>query len=422
MNTVADSSIASFRQLPYMGVIRVNVEAMKHGYRMGAPEWSNLGQGQPEVGKIDGAPPRIAQLPIEPDDNAYGPIEGIDGLRQAIADHYNRMYRRGKESQYGIQNVAVAPGGRAALTRIGATLEKIRLGYFSPDYTAYEDLLTTFPNIDPVWLPLPPETGFTISPTVLAERVERDRLGGLLISNPCNPTGAVIQGKDLQQWVELARSTGCTLLFDEFYSHYVYTSPDNGPISAAAYVDDVECDPVVLVDGLTKSFRYPGWRIGWVLAASSVIEALAAAGSFLDGGPCRPMQRAAIRALEPSQADQETSATRDVFAKKQALTLRKLQDMGVVFHREPEGTFYAFGDVSRLPAPLNTGTGFMRRAFDYRVLTVPGEYFDVNPGRLRAEVSPYERFVRFSFGPPEDNLSAGLDRLSAMVSDVSHGC
>lgn len=412
---------SAFRQLPYMGVIRVNVEAMKLGYRMGDPAWSNLGQGQPEVGDIPGAPERIGELPIQPEDHAYGPIEGIPELREAIANHYNRLYRVGKSSQYTAENVAVAPGGRAALTRIGATLERNRLGYFTPDYTAYEDLLTTFSNIDPVWIELEAKHGFKIDPSTLRDRVRTDKLGTLLISNPCNPTGAVVHGDELKQWVQMARDEACTLLMDEFYSHYFYAEGAERPVSSAEFVEDVESDPVVIVDGLTKSFRYPGWRVGWVVAPSSVIHALAAAGSFLDGGSCRPMQRGALLALDPMQADRETGATRTVFAGKQKTTLERLKAMGVRFEFDPEGTFYAFGDVSALPAPINDGVGFMRRAFDYKVLTVPGEFFDVNPGRTRSGKSPLSGFVRFSFGPPRSNLEAGLDRLAQMVRDVGKG-
>jgi aspartate/methionine/tyrosine aminotransferase len=65
-----------------------------------------------------------------------------------------------------------------------------------------------------------------------------------------------------------------------------------------------------------------------------------------------------------------------------------------------KGTFYAFGSVGNLPAPLNTGEGFMREAFKHRVLTVPGEYFDVNPNREREGRSPLTEYVRFSYGPP----------------------
>jgi aspartate/methionine/tyrosine aminotransferase len=401
-----------------MGVIRVNNEAMKVGYKMGDPSWSNLGQGQPEVGDIEGAPPRISTLPIEPGDHAYGPVEGLPELREVIAAHYNRLYRQNHPSKYTAANVAVAPGGRAALTRIGCTLDRIRLGYFTPDYTAYEDLLTTFQNVDPVWIELKAAAGFKIDPAALDDRVASDRLGALLISNPCNPTGVVISGTELASWVTMARKRACTLIMDEFYSHYNFTPGAAGPVSTAPFVNDVDSDPVVIVDGLTKCFRYPGWRLGWVVAPRDIIRAITAAGSFADGGPSRPIQRAAMLALEPRRADQETSAVRKVFAAKQRLTVQRLTEMGVEFPCTPQGTFYAFGSVAKLPAPLNTGIGFMHEAFKHRVLTVPGEFFDVNPHRRRSGPPGLERFVRFSFGPPRDNLEAGLDRLAEMVRGI----
>lgn len=400
-----------------MGVIRVNNEAMKVGYRMGDPSWSNLGQGQPEVGAIDGAPPRFSTLQIDPGDHAYGPVEGIPEYRQAVADHYNRLYRRGQKSQYTIDNVCIAPGGRAALTRIGAALDNVKLGYFTPDYTAYEDLLTTFRRIQPEWIELKPDTGFRIAPSALEDRIAGQGLGALLISNPCNPTGVVVQGPELAAWVAMARRRRCTLLMDEFYSHYVFQNgrPGAGPVSAAAYVGDVDADPVVIIDGLTKCYRYPGWRSGWVVAPKSIVQALTAAGSFLDGGPSRPVQRAAIEVLRPERADQETSAVRQVFAAKQHTTVSLLSELGVEFPAPPQGTFYAWGSVAKLPAPLNDGVSFMREAFKHRVLTVPGEFFDVNPYRTRSGQSPLSSFVRFSFGPPKANLEAGLDRLAQMI-------
>lgn len=176
-----------FRDLPFMGVIRVNNEAMKAGWRMGDPNWSNLGQGQPEVGVMAGAPPRFDTLKIELGDHAYGPVEGVPELREAVAAHYNRLYRKGMKSQYTAENVAIASGGRLALSRIGATLDNNRLGYFTPDYTAYEDLMTTFTRIDPFRIELKPEDGFRIAPPDLERLVVDHDLGALLISNPLQP-------------------------------------------------------------------------------------------------------------------------------------------------------------------------------------------------------------------------------------------
>ncbi len=407
----------AFRQLPFMGVIRVNNEAMKAGWKMGAPDWANLGQGQPEVGELEGAPARFDQLEIDIPDHGYGPVEGIPELREAVAAHYNRLYRKNHPSQYTAANVMIAPGGRAALTRIGAALDNITLGYFTPDYTAYEDLLVTFSRIKPTWIELKPEKGFKIPTEELDARIVKDKIGALLISNPCNPTGAVVSGRELAAWTEIARTRGCTLLMDEFYSHFSFNDGRvRPPISAAQCVREVNTDPVVIIDGLTKCFRYPGWRVGWVVAPEPIIQALTAAGSFLDGGPSRPIQRAAVEVLEPKRADQETQAMAKEFAIKQHLTITALRAMGIEVPGKPEGTFYVFGSIAKLPAPLNDGQAFMYEAFKHKVLTVPGEFFDVNPNKGRAGVSPLSTFVRFSFGPPRAVLEGGLKRLAEMVA------
>ncbi len=75
-----------FREVPHMGVYHVMVEAANFGYRPGRPDWCDLGQGQPEVGRIEGAPSRLAWITLEPQDHAYGPIGGIEELREAVAD------------------------------------------------------------------------------------------------------------------------------------------------------------------------------------------------------------------------------------------------------------------------------------------------------------------------------------------------
>jgi hypothetical protein len=60
--------------------------------------------------------------------------------------------------------------------------------------------------------------------------------------------------------------------------------------------------------------------------------------------------------------------------------------------------------------------GFFRSGLDRKVITVPGEFFDVNPGKRRtARTSRFRSHVRFSFGPPADVLGPGLDRLQEMI-------
>jgi len=396
---------------------------MQRGYRSGDADWCNLGQGQPETGELEGAPPRVARVPIDVGDQEYAPIAGVLELRAAIADLYNALYRRGMPSQYTAENVSVSGGGRASLTRAAASLGHINLGHFLPDYTAYEELLDIFKAFTAIPILLEGEHGYAFTVDDMRREVQGRGLSALLLSNPCNPTGKHVRGEELARWVAAARDLECTLLIDEFYSHYLWTGrsgPGRLPVeSAARYVEDVDRDPVVLFDGLTKNWRYPGWRVTWTVGPRQVIDAVASAGSFLDGGGSAPLQRAAIPLLTEAHVAQETAAIQRAFRAKRDKLVTGLEHMGVRLDRAPEGTFYVWGNVSALPAPLHEGMGFFRAALDRKVITVPGEFFDVNPGKRRSRrASRFRSYVRFSFGPSLDSVERALDRLGEMVAET----
>ncbi|MBL4686317.1 MAG: pyridoxal phosphate-dependent aminotransferase [Nannocystaceae bacterium] len=404
--------------MPRTGVIFVTAEATRRGYDPDDPQWCNLGQGQPETGPLAGAPPRVETIDIDPTDRDYAPVGGVTELREAVAAMYNRRYRRGLPSQYTADNVAISSGGRAALTRVAASLGPVNLGHFLPDYTAYEELLEIFRAFTSIPILLERERGYAFSADELRREITGRGLGALLVSNPCNPTGKLIGGDELRAWVAMSRELECAMLFDEFYSHFIWT-PTQGELpieSAARYVQDVDRDPIVIVDGLTKNWRYPGWRVAWTVGPRAVIESVTSAGSFLDGGGSRPVQRAAVSLLEAESADAEAKAVHAAFRDKRAWFLQRLGDIGVHFDRPPEGTFYAWGNLSRLPAPLSDGMGLFEHLLECKVITVPGVFFDVNPGkRRRTQASRFHGYTRFSFGPPRATLEVALDRLAALV-------
>lgn len=409
---------AAFRDVPFMGVIWVVDEAMKLGFRNLDPDWCNLGQGMPEIGPLRGAPPRLSAIDVAAEDLAYGPVGGIDDLRERVADHYNRLFRQGKASRYRKENVGIAAGGRLMLTRFAAALGPHRLGHVVPDYTAYEDMLDYHRHrVTPVAIETTPETNFHIPADRFDAIVREQRLNSFLISNPCNPTGNVVEGDDLAGYVQVARERDCWLCLDEFYSHFIVDrngGPGAGPVSGAAFVEDVDRDPVVIIDGMTKNYRYPGLRIGWILGPAAVIEQVTRTASAIDGGPPVPVQRAAYALLEPARADQETQAVRRAFADKRRVMVEALTAMGIDVRHSGRGTFYLWADLQDLPPPLSNADAFFRQALARKVMTVPGRFFDVNPGRLRSTPMIGETWARFSFGPPIDNMRAGLDRLRAI--------
>ena len=406
----------SFRAVPRTGVIFVMAEAAKLGYKAADRSWANLGQGMPETGPLPGGPARRGAVEIDPADQEYAPVGGLLELREAVAALYNARYRKGMKSRYTADNVSIAGGGRAALTRVAAALGQVNLGHFLPDYTAYEELLDIFHTFASIPILLEPESSYAFTADALRREIEGRGLGALLLSNPANPTGRVIAGPELARWVETARKLDCATIFDEFYSHYVW-SGDGAPVSAAAFVEDVDKDPVILLDGLTKNWRYPGWRVSWIVGPKAVIDSVSSAGSFLDGGGSRPLQRSAAEMLTEKNAAAEAASLQTAFRAKRELMRSELTKMGVLLDGPGDGTFYCWGTVEKLPRPLNTGMGFFKKALESKVIVVPGEFFDVNPGKRRAgRASRFKSHVRFSFGPSEKTVREGLERLKALVA------
>lgn len=405
---------SAFRQLARTGVVHVLAEAAARGYGRDGKPWANMGQGAPETGPLPGAPERMCELSFDCDDHEYAPLAGLLETREAVAALYNARYRRGKASQYTAENVLICPGGRAGLARWAAMLDHGKVGYLFPDYTAYEGLLEAVGLSVPRPIDDPRLDDPAQSAAALADAIDAQGLASVLISNPNNPTGRVRSDEELAAWISVARETGTTLALDEFYAHYVFDREE--PVSGARYVEDVNEDPVLLFDGLTKNWRYPGFRLSWLVAPKQVIELLASCCAFMGGGTMRPLQRAVVPLLDPAVADQEAKVLRTYYARKQKLMAERLSRIGVRIGPLPRGTFYLWGDLSGLPEGWNTACGFLNRALDQQVIAIPGQAFDLNPeGSHAADIGEWDHHMRFSFGPEWSQLEAGFDRLEAAL-------
>ncbi|RSH89368.1 hypothetical protein EHS25_002480 [Saitozyma podzolica] len=382
-----------------------------------------------QVGDLPGGPPRPKVIDLTQwgeDINEYSPTVGVKELREAVAHLYNTEYRQGKESQYTYENVCIVPGGRAGMARVAAG--DVYTGYQIPEYTTYSEVLSVFKRLVPIPTALDakassriilPRHDFannsadvvdlsrTSTSSTLIRRVEHRpmhrqapdspltqlqlkkeisnlSLSVVVASNPRNPTGQCIAGEDLSDLVHLSRDK-TTIILDEFYSWYQYPDDDKDlgySLSGASYVEDVNEDPVVIINGLTKGFRLPGWRVCWVVGPKSAISAISQSGSFLDGGASHPLQMAAIPLLEPSRVQQDKvrphlpyhSEIRDylplrraapfqislqkAFRTKRDHVLSRLEKMGLPVTVAPTATFYIWLDLSPLEAPLNNGLVF----------------------------------------------------------------
>merc|ERR1711974_44644 len=223
--------------------------------------------------------------------------------------------------------------------------------------------------------------------------------------------------------VAVAREKHCTFIMDEFYSHYIYTHGDDQlgrNVSSAAHVEDVDKDPILIVDGFTKNWRLPGWRVCWAVGPADVIECMQSAGSFLDGGANHVLQDTLARSnlLDPEFVKADATALQIHFKHKRDTVVARLKEIGFKIDAEPHGTFYIWANLENFPAPLNNGMQFFETALLSKVICVPGIFFDVNPGKRRELFnSPYHHYVRFSCGPPLEVLVRGLDSLEKMIKE-----
>lgn len=259
------------------------------------------------------------------------------------------------------------------------------------------------------------EDGYHIHPNKIAEEIARGT-SVILTSNPRNPTGQVVKNPELAEIQDICRDRA-TLIMDEFYGGYNYTSDCDGTtVSAADNVVDVDEDDVLLIDGLTKRFRLPGWRVAWIVGPKEFINAIGSCGSYLDGGTNVPFQEAAIPMLEPTRVRNEMKALQTHFRSKRDYVIARLEKLGFKIKNIPDSTFYIWLDLSNLPKEINDGLNFFQRCLEEHVIVVPGIFFDLNPAKRRDLFdSPCHHFIRLSYGPKMETLKMGLDGIERIV-------
>jgi len=419
-----------FHRVAKTGVIYATSRAKVYGYDPNSVDWANMGQGAPETGPLPSAPARDLTMTIPDDELEYAPVTGLSELKDKVAAYYNHLYRQDKESKYTSANVCIVPGGRAGITRIMAVLGTVQIGYFSPDYTAYEQALGLFHRISPSPL-LHREVNEALMPPEEFEFQCAGRgVGAILMSNPANPTGQSVEGENLKKYVEIARAHGTAIIMDEFYSHYYYdgeaVDPEDGgldddsnwpkTVSSAKYIDDVNSDPILIVNGLTKNWRCPGFRVCWIVAPADIVSMLGSAGSYLDGGANAPLQRLALPMMELDFIRKDIWALQRHFRMKRDYLLTKLKEMNISVEFKPTATFYIWACLSKLPPPLNDCLVFLEECIRHNVVCVPGVFFDINPrGIMNIQKSKCISNVRFSYGPPFVNLEKGMAQIKCMI-------
>lgn len=354
------------------------------GRYMGDPGTHPWAQGFPLTTQLPGGPSLPGSVEFGAADLKYPTATGVQPLREAIAAYYNHFYG----AKIDAENVAVFAGGRPGIFATLLFLQRdVTVLVEETEYTPYFDMLRL---LDREHRLVPSHPGNRFRPTMddfAAARASAPGRTLIIRSNPCNPTGVTYSGDALRELVELASRQGHGALFDEAYEFF----NASGPVSALAYVKDLEATDLFIVGAATKGLQVPGMRVGWVIAARRHVEIFRNFSSIAMGGVSRPGQLYVTRLLETARVAQARDAVVRFYNEQRERYASALAGLGFELFTG-EGGFYHW---ARLPGGL-IADAFNTRLFCHQAAILPGTLCDM---RRRGDAGEHRHFVRFSFGP-----------------------
>ncbi len=354
----------------------------------------DLSAGEPKFGTPEYAA-RAGIESIRAGKTGYPPTQGLPELREAVAAYLAESTAAG-----GIDpaQVLVSAGVKQALFNVCFSLfgegdEVLVLAPYWPSYPTIVELAGATPVVvDTTW-----DEAFLATPDQL-EEARTSRTRGLLLNSPGNPTGSVYDLEALTSIASWAEEHGIWVISDEIYRRLRYENP----VPSLLDVPELT-ERAVHLDGVSKSFCMPGWRIGYAVGPRDLIKKAADLQSQTTSGAVGPSQYAATAALGQSELREDW--VRQLTQRLAGLRDRGLEGLGALSAldvRSPPGGLYFY---ARLHDPATGSLEVAERLLkEEAVACIPGEPFG-SPGHLR-----------FNFAVEEEVLEEGLARIRSFFS------
>jgi aspartate/methionine/tyrosine aminotransferase len=232
------------------------------------------------------------------------------------------------------------------------------------------------------WQPDPDEVDAAIAPGTKL----------VVVTNPNNPTGAVLTEAAMRHIIARADAVGAWILADEVYQG---AEREDGPPTRSFWGLG---ERVIVVNGLSKAYGLPGLRLGWSVAPLPLPEALWSRKDYITIGPGAMSDALAVIALRPAVRARILERTRGIIRTNWQVLADWYDTMGGEFtSRAPDAGAISY---ARYRTDANSSAFAERLRRDFDVLVVPGDQFEM------------DRFIRFGFGPPRAELEAALDRVA----------
>ena len=355
---------------------RVAAAAAKEG-----EEVIDLGRGNPDVPPPEHVVEALAAAARDPAAHGYPPFRGIPALKEAIAARYRDVYGVEVDPE---REVAVLPGTKTAIVELALCLaergDTILLpdpGY--PDYTSGVALAGAREGR----VRLDPDAGF--APDLAA--APRNGVAALYLNYPSNPCAASAPPGLFAEAVRFAEETGAAVVHDFAYADLVF-----GGLRPLSFLMEPGAKEIgVEMFSMSKSYGMAGWRLGFVVGNTEIVERVNLLQDHVRAGVFRPIQEAGVAALTGPQATVEER--RALYEGRRDRVVAAIPDT------LSDSTFYVWWRLLEGLTPE-------RILAETRVAVAPGEGFGAQGAG----------WARLSLATPDDRLDAGLERLSRLVA------
>ena len=338
----------------------------------------------------------------------YGPVQGDTELREVLPSVLNAEVG----VKYDPQDIAITIGAKGAIDILMRVLLNCgdRVGIMSPYWVTYPESVRLAHGI-----PCSLECTTNLRPDTarLQAELKAKNIKVLLYSSPCNPSGIVYTMDELEAIAKAVKQEDVWVISDEIYRNFIF---DGKTPASILQVKDMR-DNTILVDGPSKRFGIPGWRIGVVAGPSEVIKALTKLQGHTSSGASRPVQHATCVAYTSQEARKASEEMRTRYERNRDVFVRGLNEIDGFSCATPEGAFYAFPHVAKFfgrryrfdGSEYTVGSSAAFRTFLLRKAQVAG-----------VEGAPFgmDDHIRFSLATKEEDCVSALAGIRSAMREL----
>lgn len=332
---------------------------------------------------------------LENGSTRYTSNRGLEGLRGELAKYLQRRFLAKYEPK---DEILITVGGSEA---IDMTLRALinpgdEVIIPEPSYVCYEPITRLAGGI-PVIINTRAENDFKLTAEELkAALTERTKV--LILPYPSNPTGAIMERRDLLALGEVLKDTGVCIVSDEIYAELTFGVEH----TSAASIEALK-ERTVLIGGFSKSHSMTGWRLGFAAGPAPLIKEITKIHQYAIMCAPTTSQYAAVEALR--SCDAEVERMREEYDDRRRIIVDGFNKLGLSC-REPRGAFYAFPSIK--------STGLTSEEFCEKLLLC--ERVALVPGTAFGESG--EGFVRASYCYSIDHIKEALARISRFLNTL----